>query len=119
MENEENQHPKPRKECKRHKGKRSYFYRTKNDERKRLKNLAGRKVLADLELNSTTGCSDSVPIAESAYYSGPHVTRIATAYHRILRKFPIHLLVYIIYASAYDRHRLARLKGVNFSQLIS
>ena len=66
MENEENQHPKPHKGCKRRKGKRSYFYRTKNDERKRLKNLAGRKVLADLELNSTTGCSDSVPIAESA-----------------------------------------------------
>ena len=66
MENEENQHPKSHKGCKRRKRNRSYFYRTKNDERKRLKNLAGRKVLAGLELNSTTGCSDSVPIAESA-----------------------------------------------------
>jgi len=65
MKEEENQHPKSRKGCKRHKGKRSYFYRTKNDERKWPKIFARRKVLAGLELNSITGFSDPVPIAES------------------------------------------------------
>jgi len=65
MEEEENQHLKSRKGCKRHKGKRSYFNRTKNDERKWPKIFARRKVLAGLELNSITDFSDPVPIAKS------------------------------------------------------
>jgi len=31
-----------------------------------------------------------IDLRNSAYYSGPRVTRIATAYRRILRAFPIH-----------------------------